>query len=163
MDSWQFMLLAERLIASSRDTRPHPSGSGGRAAEIRTAISRSYYAIFLTSRDLMNDLGYQVTEKGACHGVVHQALLESNERDLIRAAGRYATLGEYRRKADYDMNDREVEEIERAEDMLNLCKHSYSLIGQVRIKTQNDTEFVNRLASAIDRWLTRDAEKNIWK
>ena len=163
MDSWQFMLLAERLIANSRDPNPHPAGSGGLAADLRTSISRSYYAIFLTSRALLYDLGYRVTKTGICHSVVRRALLESGERDLIRAASEYATLGEYRRKADYDLHDAEAESFERAEEMLELCQSAYSRLGQARIKMGSDPSYSARLIASIDAWLSRDAEKNLWK
>ena len=162
MDSWQFVYVAERLLESCR-TPSHPAGSGGVAADLRTSISRSYYATFLTSRSLLNDLGYRVTEKGACHGIVHRALLESHERDLIRAASEYATLGEYRRKADYDLQDADVESIDRAEDMLKLCEAAYSKIGQARIKVGRDPSYSARLIASIDAWLSRDAEKHLWK
>lgn len=163
MDSWHFMLLAERLIANASDSKPHPAGSGGIAADLRTAISRSYYATFLTSRDLLNDLGYRVTKTGVCHSVVNRALVESGERDLRLAASEYATLGEYRRKADYDLQDADVESIDRAEDMLKLCKSAYSKIGQARIKSGSDPSYSARLIVSIDAWLTRDAEKHLWK
>lgn len=94
MDSWHFMLLAERLIANTSDSKPHPAGSGGIAADLRTAISRSYYATFLTSRALLNDLGYRVTKTGVCHSVVHRALVESGERDLrLSTKGRLRSAG----------------------------------------------------------------------
>jgi uncharacterized protein (UPF0332 family) len=119
---WQFRLLAEQLVANGRDGKPLSPGPGGVAADLRTAISRAYYAIFLEATSLLSELGYQVGSSGKAHGVVERALRESAEPELERVASDYGTLGTERRRADYDLENREVEEIQRAEEMLKLSR-----------------------------------------
>jgi uncharacterized protein (UPF0332 family) len=163
MEPWQFMLLAERLVARFRDVQPHPQGAGASSAELRTSISRCYYSTFLTARDFLNRLGFHVTATGACHSVVHRALIESNERSLARAASEYATLGEYRRKADYDLSDTDVEQIEFAEDMLRLCKSAYNRITMLLVRVRGDEGIRTSLVDTIEAWRIREGEKHIWK
>jgi uncharacterized protein (UPF0332 family) len=162
MEPWHFMLLAEQLIASGR-ADPHPRGSGAKAAELRTAISRCYYATFLTSRELLRELGYGVTETGACHAVVRRAMIESRDPHLARAASAYGTLGEYRRKADYDMEDADGESLEYAEDMLRQCKTAYTQLITALQRIRQDETHRNSLVTAIDAWISRNGEKHIWK
>ncbi|MFO0803190.1 MAG: hypothetical protein U0791_08735 [Gemmataceae bacterium] len=163
MEPWHFMLLAEHLIANCCSPDPHPRGSGAKAAELRTAISRCYYATFLTSRELLNELGYKVTETGACHAIVRRAMIESRDPHLARAASSYATLGEYRRKADYDMEDADGESLEYAQDMLRQCKNAYTQLITALQRIRQDEAHLSVLVSAIDAWVARDGEKQIWK
>jgi len=163
MEPWQFLRLAQRLVAKTGDAASHPSGSGGVAADLRTSISRCYYAAFLTARSFLIELGYQVTKLGASHEVVRRALIKSGDRDLTRVASNYAILGEYRRKADYDLENDEVEELERAEEMTKLCEKAISLVGLTDIRLSNDEAAKKRLIEAIDAWLANEGETHIWK
>jgi len=157
------MLQAEQLIAGCRGGKPLTNGPDGEAADLRTAISRAYYATFLTAVAFLNDLGYSVTDSSKCHGAVKTALIQSNEVKLERVASDYGTLGTYRRKADYDLDSKDVENLSRAEEMLKLCQSVWATIGSVGKRTQSDLNYRALLVASIDAWRERDGVKEIQK
>lgn len=92
-----------------------------------------------------------------------RSLRECGERELIRAASDLRTLGTDRRIADYELDKSSVEQIARAEEMLQLCKSIISSVDAARTRTRNDPTHKQLLIDSIDTWRHRDGEKGIWK
>jgi uncharacterized protein (UPF0332 family) len=157
------MLQADQLVEKCRAAAPMTAVPGGEAADVRSAISRAYYAAFLVARSFLEELGYSVTMLGRCHEVVAHALRESGERELIRAASDLGTLGTDRRIADYELHKTSVEQNTRADEMLRFCKSVISRLDAVRTRTRTDPARKQSIIASIDAWRNRDGEKGIWK
>jgi uncharacterized protein (UPF0332 family) len=153
----QFILLAEKLIAFCLQNKP----ISGIDQDLRTAISRIYYSVFLNSRALLIDLGYEVTVTGTCHSIVKKAFENSNDPDLDRTASDYGTLGEYRRKADYDLNAKDVEDSRKAGELLQLGKKANARIAEARNRIKTDIAYANKLITEIEKWRKSDPTKDI--
>jgi uncharacterized protein (UPF0332 family) len=157
------MLQAEQLVEKCRAATPLTPTPSGSAADLRTAISRAYYSAFLVARTFLEELGFTVTMLGHCHEVVLRSLRESGERELSRAASDLRTLGRDRRIADYELDKPSVEQLSRAEDMLQHCKSIISRLDAARTRTRNEPAYKQSIIDSINAWRHRDGEKGIWR
>lgn len=81
---WQYFSLAQRLAADPEATH--------REANLRAAVSRAYYAVFLIARDKANIRG-----KDGIHGQTKAAV----QARSFAAGGEYEALRQMRVHADY--------------------------------------------------------------
>lgn len=93
-------------------------------ARQRSAISRAYYAVFCTARDIFDpEHKYRAPTEGSSHAKLWKQLKQDPEREEFRYIGERASrLGEYRRQADYDCHVTDLpyvvyEAIANAEDL----------------------------------------------
>ena len=103
MDSGQFQFLASRLAEK-----------GAYPAEFRTAISRSYYAVFHLGLDLLGSMGFSIPQNAEAHKEVYRHLNNSGDTDLIKVAAKIDDLRTKRIHADYRLNRSDVESKENA-------------------------------------------------
>ena len=93
MDPKQFQFLASRL-----------SEHGAYPAEFRTAISRSYYAVFHLGLDLLDGMGFSIPENPNAHEEVYRHLNNSGDKDLVKVAVKMGDLRTKRIHADYRLS-----------------------------------------------------------
>jgi uncharacterized protein (UPF0332 family) len=72
------------------------------AAEYRSAVSRAYYAAHHSARAFLRAVGIKAPDS---HGAVWNALLSSQDAEIVRAGSDLAGLHADRRKADYDLGN----------------------------------------------------------
>jgi uncharacterized protein (UPF0332 family) len=70
------------------------------AAEYRSAVSRAYYAAHHSARGFLQAVKIKAPDG---HGAVWNALLSSQDVDVIKAGSDLGSLHADRRKADYDL------------------------------------------------------------
>ena len=89
MDPRNFMDVAHGLL-----------GVASKEAHLRTSISRSYYAQFLSIRDRLIITGFSLPKTNE-----HRAIIdELNRRGQTKLGARLNNLRQQRRKADYEMD-----------------------------------------------------------
>ena len=74
---------------------------GKRPAEVRTAISRAYYAAFNVGVELLQNMGFTILKSSAAHGEVLNHLGNSGDDDIKEASVKLGDLSSMRIKADY--------------------------------------------------------------
>src|SRR5687768_2959177 len=110
MDPRDFITLAARLAA------------GSSASECRTAISRSYYAVFNVGAAHLRDLGFLVGKGAAAHGEVQKCLSNSRVPDVVLAGSQMNNLHSSRNRADYQLERPEVEKPDNAQAIVVLAR-----------------------------------------
>ena len=103
MDSRQFQFLASRLAEH-----------GAYPAEFRTAISRSYYAVFHFGLDLLCGMGFSIPQNHVAHEQVYRHLNNSGDIALVKVATKMSELRTKRNHADYRLDRSDVESKENA-------------------------------------------------
>ena len=79
------------------------------AADLRSAISRAYYAAYLVSLEIMEKMGFPRSDFSRNHGTVRYYLSNSGNTDCKRASTRLSDLHTKRIHADYQMHRNDVE------------------------------------------------------
>lgn len=92
MIAQDFMTLALRLIG------------GGTEAEWRSAISRAYYAVFHSARQLLSELGFAVPRDDNAHRYLINRLSNSKHPSASRVGRALDRLRGDRNSADYDLH-----------------------------------------------------------
>ena len=97
MDPREFHALAGRLAA------------GGAAAERRTAIGRSYYAVFNVAAEHLRNIGFSISRGAAAHGEIQKCLINSGDAAVAAVASNLTDLHSSRNRADYHLEKVDVE------------------------------------------------------
>lgn len=125
--------------------------SGGSPVECRTAISRSYYAVFLAGRELLKSWGFTFHEGGpkggTDHWLVTKRLQFCYENDLSIAASKLIGLRSQRNDADYLLDDAAVESPRTAQATVAIAHNLMSVLDEA--STSGPTE---KLLNAIRDW-----------
>jgi uncharacterized protein (UPF0332 family) len=82
----------------------------GTPADHRSAISRAYYAAHHAAVDFLRQIDVGTPAGPQAHGAVRNALLNSNDADVVRAGSVLRTLHSQRVDADYEWNDLTTEQ-----------------------------------------------------
>ena len=82
---------------------------GAFPSEFRTAISRSYYAVFNLGVILLKELGFTIPNNQYAHEEVRRHFNNSGDNDLIELAAKIDDLRTQRNHADYDLDMHDVE------------------------------------------------------
>ena len=101
MDPRNFHSLAVRLVA----------GASAAAAECRTAVGRSYYAVFNVAADHLRQQGFVIGKGAAAHGEVQKCLSNSGDPTLATVASELNDLHTIRNRADYQLGPGDVENL----------------------------------------------------
>src|SRR5215213_408395 len=147
MDPRRFLELAESLVREARAA----GSSADTEANCRTAVGRAYYAAFLAARSFVEQLGYVVTETGACHDAVYKVLNNCTDPNLRTVADHLSALGTSRRIADYKMQDRRASTVGQADSMVQHSTAAVDLLAQLLtgVLTYNRPAVIQ----AIDRYI----------
>lgn len=97
MDPREFHRLATELVDKS-----HP-------VHYRTAISRSYYAVFNFGAKTLRSMGFKIDESSKGHGEVRNKFSNCGDDELMEVGSQMGDLHGMRIKADYRMTDQSVE------------------------------------------------------
>ena len=82
---------------------------GGSPAELRTAISRAYYTVYLVAVELLDGMGFPVNQGPGGHGDVQRHLNNSGDMDLQHVSSQLVGLHGKRIRADYHLDKKDVE------------------------------------------------------
>src|SRR5207249_5634921 len=74
-------------------------------SELRTSLSRSYYAVFNVAVAFLQQMGIEPVSGPQAHSAVKNGLLASQDAGLVKIGSDLDTLHAERRRADYDMGD----------------------------------------------------------
>ncbi len=115
MDPREFQKLASDLVL-----RKGP-------AEIRTSISRAYYATYNVGAEILTGMGFKIREGFGGHGDVRNRLSNSSDSEIMRVGSQLSNLHTMRIHADYRLNRKDVEnqktaqsQVEQAERMIEI-------------------------------------------
>lgn len=97
MNPREFYELAKEL---SQRTRP---------SEIRSSISRAYYAVYHVSVEILEKLGFQIPKGPGGHGDVQRKLANSGDQEVTKVGDDLNNLQSMRIKADYRLEHKAVE------------------------------------------------------
>ena len=97
MNPRDFSHLAERLV------------NGRSPAELRTAISRAYYAVYLVAVEHLEGMNFRINKDPAGHGEVQHHINNSGNMDLQHVSSQPGELQGKRIRADYQLDRRDVE------------------------------------------------------
>jgi hypothetical protein len=122
MNPRDFLSVAETLIK-----QPSPS-----PADCRTVIGRSYYAALNVFFALVAELRIPLDKQKDSHKEVMDLVAESQDADLRFASVSLAAQKMVRKNADYDMNNHDVEKIQKAGQALLLAKETISRLDRTR-------------------------------
>lgn len=92
MDPRDFLKVANKLHASQEE------------GDLRTSISRAYYALFLSARDLLEAESLPITRSPQVHQDVPDYLRDSGDQTIEDVGDAIADLRHERNVADYDMH-----------------------------------------------------------
>ena len=143
MDPKDFLRVANDLAQSDE------------AAELRSAVSRAYYAAFHVARKLLIDMGFEISKGPGAHGDVYKYLGNAANSTVVHAGSNIGDLKGWRNQADYELdlakheNSGEVQKIvditkQIIEDLEQCCNGSSrdqikSAISSYIIKIEEDT------------------------
>lgn len=94
MNPRDFLLVAEDLLEEARQ------------ADWRSAVSRAYYAAFLTAVELFREAGFEVPPDAAGHAYVYRRLNNCGRDEIAEAAQFLWNLRRSRNWADYRLSMR---------------------------------------------------------
>lgn len=143
MDPKDFLRVANDLAESDE------------AAELRSAVSRAYYAAFHVARKLLVDMGFEIAKGPAAHGDICKYLGNAANSTVVHAGSNIGDLRGWRNQADYEIdlakheNSREVQKMvviteQIIEDLEQCCNGASrdqikSAINSYIIKMKEDT------------------------
>lgn len=90
MEPKEFVIFANELLKSKCGP-----------PEVRTAISRSYYAAFHVSKNFLKEIGFEIKDGPSGHQEVNSHLNNSRMAEIISAASKLGDLRSRRIDADY--------------------------------------------------------------
>ena len=102
MNPREFQELAEELA------------HGKRPAELRSAISRAYYAAYLVAVETLRGMSFRISKGSAGHAEVQRCLFNSGDPALAKIGSDLSDFRRTRNLADYDPGDKSVEEQAKA-------------------------------------------------
>lgn len=116
MDPREFQKLASVLVA------------GKNPAEIRTAISRAYYATHNVGAEILTGMGFKIAEGAAGHGDVWNRLSNTADIEVMRVGSQLSNLHTKRIHADYRLNMRDVENQKTAQGLVEQANRMIQIL-----------------------------------
>ncbi len=119
------MIVAEDFLRLAGKLAAVPSAD---EAQIRTAISRAYYAAFHAAKGCLTAIGVRI---GHNHGELQRFLLESAHSQAVEAGKQLADLHTFRIKADYELSDRIVGSRRFAQDCVETAAEIVAILKEL--------------------------------
>ena len=110
MDPKDFLRVANDLAQSNK------------AAELRSAVSRAYYAAFHVARKLLVDMGFEISKGSGAHGDVCKYLGNAGNPAVEHAGNNIGALKGWRNQADYELNSVEHENSSRVKKIVSITE-----------------------------------------
>ena len=136
MNPKEFQYLASRLAEH-----------GEFPSDFRTAISRSYYAVYNLGISLLNEMGFPVPKTIDAHVLMRRHFDNSGDIELIEAAEKIKNLKTKRKHADYDLDRHDVEKKQNAKTIV----HSADRLIQAMDKCCNGSNR-GQIIKSIQNW-----------
>lgn len=92
--------------------------NGKTPAEIRTAMSRAYYATHNVGVEFLSGLGFRIPKNASGHGEVWNRLSNSGDKEIMNVGSKLQTLHGMRLRADYRLDEKEVENQKTAQGLV---------------------------------------------
>ncbi len=125
MDPLDFNKIASHLV------------SKGGAAAFRTAISRAYYGTYLFLFNNMNDLGIILPRNMTSHVKVKSYLNNCGDSKLLVVASQLGDMHSKRIKADYNLNNKDVESKKTA---IGIVKQANKMNNTIKERFETNSE-----------------------
>lgn len=127
MNPREFQQLALKLAA------------GASSAEIRTAISRAYYAAYNVGIEILREMEFKIIEGPSGHGDVSNRLSNSGDQEIIKAGSTLGTLHSMRIHADYHLNMTNVENQKTAQALVEQANRTIKVLDECRSEPKKTT------------------------
>jgi hypothetical protein len=118
MDPREFQTLASILV------------NGKTPAEIRTAISRAYYATHNVSAEILSRGGFRISEGPGGHGDVWNRLSNSGDTEVMKVGSQLSNLYAMRIHADYRLYRTDVENQKTAQGLVEQAKRMIKILDE---------------------------------
>jgi hypothetical protein len=135
MNPRQYLELAERLA------------QGAGAAECRSAVSRSYYAVYNVAEQFLSRMGFGKPGKNY-HVALQQRLLNSQDDEVQRVGSQLGDLHERRLRADYHMDDKTTEHPKTAEAACRQARRMIEVLDLCPINSERWKQIQTAIAQA---------------
>jgi len=120
MDPREFLKVASELVA------------GATPAKIRTGISRAYYAAHNAGVEVLTEMGCTIEKGPGGHGDVRMRLNNSGDPEVMSAASKLGDLQSKRIKADYRLENTDVEDQKTAQADVEVAKRIVQILDACR-------------------------------
>jgi uncharacterized protein (UPF0332 family) len=143
MDPREFQNLASELV------------NGRRASEIRTAISRAYYAVYNVGVEILTELGFRISEGPSGHAEVRNRLSNSGESKVVMVGSQLNDFYTRRLHADYRLNRKDVENQKTAQALVELAKMMIRTLDESRSEPKR-----LQIIKAIQEWELKTSQRS---
>ena len=120
---------------------------GAFPSEFRSAISRSYYAVYNLGINLLKEMDFDIPKTTDAHVFMRRHFNNSGDIELIEAAEKIKNLKTKRKHADYDLNRPDVEKKQNAKAIV----HSADRLIKT-IEKQCNGENRSKIIKSIQDW-----------
>jgi uncharacterized protein (UPF0332 family) len=135
MNSRDYLTQAAELVGKESPT----------TADLRSAVSRAYYATFNVAVALLKKIGVKAPASWEGHKLVAEALRYSEDSKVQAACGELDDLRKARWKADYDMEDEEVEHQRTVAKFVARAKQAIKKLDECEADAARFTQVRNKL------------------
>ena len=135
MDPREFQVLSSELVA------------GNRASELRTAISRAYYAVHNVGVEILTEFGFRISKSPSGHGEVWNHLSNSGDSEVVIVGSKLSDLHSRRIHADYRMDKKDVEVQMTAKALVETASKMIQVLDGCRSRSRRD-----QMIKAIREW-----------
>src|SRR5436190_2161970 len=135
MNPRDYLIQASDLVGKEAPT----------AADLRSAVSRAYYAAFNVAVALLKKMGVKAPENWEGHKLVAEALRYSEDQKVQAASHEMDDLRKARWKADYDMEDDEVEHQRTAAKFVARAKQAVKKLDECEADAARFTQARNKV------------------
>lgn len=118
MDPREFQTLASILV------------NGTTPAEIRTAISRAYYATHNVGAEILSRGGFRISEGPSGHGDVWNRLSNSGDIEVMKVGSQLSNLYTMRIHADYRLDKKDAENQKTAQGLVQQAKRMIKILDE---------------------------------
>jgi uncharacterized protein (UPF0332 family) len=136
MEAREFLVLAQELTLA------------GGPARYRSAISRTYYAVYHVAYDLLQNLGFEFGRGHEAHQAVDEYLVQTRVTSLIQVGARLRRLRAVRVKADYWMRDPQPEQVQLVATWLEQATNMIAALDAAAA----DAPTRERMTRALQAW-----------
>ena len=144
MDPKDFLRVANDLAKSDE------------AAELRSAVSRAYYAAFHVARKLLIDMGFEISKGPGAHGDVCKYLGNAANSTVEHAGSNIGDLRNWRNQADYELDLVEHENSGKVQHIVTVTEQIIGGLEQCCNGSNRD-----QIKSAISSYIKKMAEDTV--
>ena len=141
MDPREFQDLASKLV------------TGASAAEIRTAVSRAYYATFHVGIELLESMEFRISKGPSGHGEVRDHLSNGGAPEIQAVGQQLSDLHSKRIRADYRLDRRDVENRKTALADIEQANRMIQTLDELREEPKR-----SQVITSIQQWRNRISE-----